>query len=683
MGSFSSLHRRIVLGFVLFCCVAFFSPYIHAASASIPLEDPTAATKKILDRNSSGISDTIKDVSGQLRSKTTPIALYIEELTTLPTQIDVFLTHPTNNTLKSKGLSLLSLTVFLLLSFYFIEFTLTVRLSRFFTQKKIHAKLSIFLISTLLGPLLFFGLSIGFFGFLNIFELVWPFLYKFSAGFLILRIFLQMLLFALKEWKEFHPRLCHVVVLSNPLFLGCYLIIFSQSYLQLLSINDLLASLISLLLTVILLALLLNLFFIFYISFEDTSLLQDQRSFRPQLFKLTSKKLWSILAITLGIAYLTWNTTWLSNILYIKILSSGLILLSTLAIVLVVRYLFRLLVAPHSPLFKMIPQVATQLSKSISHLRLIISVLLTLISLILVAHIWEIHLIEWVNQTFHVNIINVALDVAILIFLGIMTTDCIEISFIHYIKYLAARRQHLAENDHHYINWLNTLLPLFQKAIRVLLSIVFFLIIMNQINVDITPFLAGLSLLGLAISFGSQTYIKNLIASLNILFSGSINLGDLVEIGKFKGKVESLSLRAVELRDLDTGAIHIIPFGDVGEISNYTREYNFCSFELNIPPSVNLEKLSQIFQEVLDALNEEPDYKGMILGPPQMWGLKSLDSLGICIQCRFKISPYCALRIKPAFLERLNRALINHKIPLSAPIESFLAYLSDPSPAAR
>ncbi len=654
-----------------------------AANCEGSPEELLSAPGSTLKDETSGISETIKDVSGHLRSKTSPLAQYIEELTTVPTKLNDFLNHPTNDELKARGLLLFFQTALCLFLVFLVELIFS-RVFRSVSPPHIFkTRLIAFARYLMVKPVLFFVLSMLSFSVFKAFSSVWLFLFHFSLGLLGLRVFLRVLSYCLKEMKEYHPRLHQLMDLITPVFFGCYLTIFTQSYLVFLGIDNPLFSLIFICFSLIVIALLVKLLVVFHSSFMDDNPIEDLSAMKINISLLSSKKFWGILIFMAASTYLVWVYTSFTHLLYIKFLTSGLILSLALAVIIALRFLLQVICQPNSLMFTFFPNFSRQFSKSLSILRFIMTIVLGTVALILASHIWGVHFIEWSNDVFHVNIINVLIDITILIFIGLVLTDLIETSFIHYVNYITGRHKSAGISIPQSAKWLNTLLPLFQKAIRILLTIIFFLIIISQLGIDITPFLAGLSLLGLAISFGSQTYIKNIIAGLNILFSGSLSVKDLVEIGKFKGKVESLSLRAVELRDLDTGAVHIIPFGDVAEITNYTREYNFCSFELNIPSSVNLDKLSQVIQAVLDSMNQELYYKDLILGPPEIWGVKSMDNMGICVQCRFKVSPYCTKRMKPAFLERLNRALIAHKIPLSAPVETFLAFLSEPRPGAQ
>ena len=118
------------------------------------------------------------------------------------------------------------------------------------------------------------------------------------------------------------------------------------------------------------------------------------------------------------------------------------------------------------------------------------------------------------------------------------------------------------------------------------------LLALHTLGVNITPLLAGASVVGLAISFGSQSLVKDIVSGFFFLADDAFRVGEYIECGKAKGTVEGFTLRSIRLRHQD-GQLHTVPFGQLGEITNYSRDWATVKFEVMLDREVDLEKVSK------------------------------------------------------------------------------------------
>ena len=163
---------------------------------------------------------------------------------------------------------------------------------------------------------------------------------------------------------------------------------------------------------------------------------------------------------------------------------------------------------------------------------------------------------------------------------------------------------------------LRTLLPLIRRAIAIVLIIFVVLIALSELGVNIAPLLAGAGVIGIAVGFGAQGFVKDLITGLNLLLEDTFGVGDVVTIGADSGVVEAITMRTMRLRD-GAGALHTIPFGEVTKVTNSSRDYGNAIF--NIPVG-----FGEDFDTVVDALNavgvqmrKDPAIAWAIAGPLQ------------------------------------------------------------------
>ena len=129
---------------------------------------------------------------------------------------------------------------------------------------------------------------------------------------------------------------------------------------------------------------------------------------------------------------------------------------------------------------------------------------------------------------------------------------------------------------------LSTLVPLLRVALGIVIGLVAVLIVLADFGVNITPLLAGASILGLAVSFGSQALVKDIVSGIFYLTDDAFRAGEYIECGQTKGIVEGFTLRSIRLRH-PSGQLHTIPFGDLGKIANFSRDWAIVKYDFSFP----------------------------------------------------------------------------------------------------
>ncbi|MEJ5068727.1 mechanosensitive channel protein [Enterobacter sp. MYb186] len=183
-----------------------------------------------------------------------------------------------------------------------------------------------------------------------------------------------------------------------------------------------------------------------------------------------------------------------------------------------------------------------------------------------------------------------------------------------------------------------TLLTLFRNALAVVISTITIMIVLSEIGVNIAPLLAGAGALGLAISFGSQTLVKDIITGIFIQFENGMNTGDLVTIGPLTGTVERMSIRSVGVRQ-DTGAYHIIPWSSITTFANFVRGIGSVVANYDVDRHEDAEKAQQALKAAVDELLEREDIRGLIIGEPSFAGIVGLTSTAFTLRVSFTTQP--------------------------------------------
>lgn len=204
----------------------------------------------------------------------------------------------------------------------------------------------------------------------------------------------------------------------------------------------------------------------------------------------------------------------------------------------------------------------------------------------------------------------------------------------------------------------DTLTGVFVGVARVVIVLLVIFMILTELNVDIGPILAGSAVIGVAIGFGAQWLIKDLIAGVFVLMENQYRVGDVVKVADVVGLVEDINMRKTVLRDLD-GIVHHVPNGEIRVASNYTR--HFARVNLNIPVAydTDLDYAIEVINRVCKEMAEEERWKKVIQTVPQVLRINELGDSGIDIKILGEVKPSeqwnvmgeLRLRLKKAFDE--------------------------------
>ncbi|GHE20992.1 mechanosensitive channel protein [Halomonas urumqiensis] len=183
-----------------------------------------------------------------------------------------------------------------------------------------------------------------------------------------------------------------------------------------------------------------------------------------------------------------------------------------------------------------------------------------------------------------------------------------------------------------------TLLSLFRNALAIALITMTAMIVLAEIGINIGPLIAGAGVLGLAIGFGAQKLVQDIITGIFIQVENAMNTGDVVTVGGITGTAERLNIRSVGIRDLN-GTYHLIPFSSVDTVSNYMREFGYHVGEYGIAYRESIDDAIVALREAFDELAEDEDHKMSILAPLEVAGVIALADSSVNIRVRIKTTP--------------------------------------------
>jgi small-conductance mechanosensitive channel len=192
-----------------------------------------------------------------------------------------------------------------------------------------------------------------------------------------------------------------------------------------------------------------------------------------------------------------------------------------------------------------------------------------------------------------------------------------------------------------------TLLPVVRNISAVILAVMAGLMALAALGVDIGPLIAGAGVVGVAVGFGAQTLVKDIISGIFFLFDDAFRTGEYIESGTISGTVEAFSVRSVKLRHA-LGALHTIPLGTLNTITNYSRDWVIDQMMVNVTYDTDLDKVKQIVADIGRTLMEDPAFEPYIIDPLKLQGVEAFGeyAIKICLKMMTKPGEQHAIRRK-------------------------------------
>jgi small-conductance mechanosensitive channel len=193
---------------------------------------------------------------------------------------------------------------------------------------------------------------------------------------------------------------------------------------------------------------------------------------------------------------------------------------------------------------------------------------------------------------------------------------------------------------------METLAPFLRVIFGTFIFVTAGLVIIASLDISITPFIAGVSVIGLAISIGSQSLVLDIVSGLCYLAEDAFRVGEYIECGDAKGHVAGFTLRSLRLRH-QNGQIHTIPFGQLGQVANFSRDWSTLRFNLRFDHDTDIEKLRMETKKVGLAMAEDPSLKDDIIEPLKLEGIDDIDDTATIMRFKITVRPN-----RPSFIQR-------------------------------
>lgn len=225
-----------------------------------------------------------------------------------------------------------------------------------------------------------------------------------------------------------------------------------------------------------------------------------------------------------------------------------------------------------------------------------------------------------------------------------------------------------------------TVASLARRAISGLIWACAVLIVLRELDVDITPVLAGAGIVGLAIGFGAQTLVRDVITGFFLIVEDQVRVGDVAIVNGTGGLVEQINLRTIVLRDLE-GVVHVFPNGEIKTLANRTKDFSFYVIDLGIEYDADIDQVMELLREAGRELMADAQYAPSILEPVEVLGVDAFNDSSVTIKVRVKTVPLKQWEVGRELRRRIKMVMDRHGVRL--PFPQLQLHITPPKDAPR
>lgn len=213
---------------------------------------------------------------------------------------------------------------------------------------------------------------------------------------------------------------------------------------------------------------------------------------------------------------------------------------------------------------------------------------------------------------------------------------------------------------------MRTLLPIFRSTLALFIGAIAVLTILSGLGVQIAPLIAGAGIFGVAIGFGSQTLVKDILSGVFYMLDDAFRVGEYIQSGSYKGTVESFSLRSVRLRH-HRGPIFTVPFGELGAIQNLSPDWVIDKMTINVTYDSDVELARKLIKKIGQELAADPEFAADTLQPLKMQGVDSFGDFAIVLRLKLMTKPGVQFPIRRRAFVMIKKAFDENGIKIAVP----------------
>jgi moderate conductance mechanosensitive channel len=273
--------------------------------------------------------------------------------------------------------------------------------------------------------------------------------------------------------------------------------------------------------------------------------------------------------------------------------------------------------------------------------------LVVLVAALALLEVWGLDVARWLSSEAGRTVLGHLVTVALVVIFTLVAWEGISLAIERSVT------QTDPEGNLRLGSRARTLLNITRHFMLVFLGLIALFLILAELGLNIAPLLAGAGVIGLAIGFGSQKLVQDIITGMFVLFSDTMRVGDVIEVGGRAGVVEAVAIRTVVLRDYG-GNVHTIPYSAIDTVTNLTKEFSYAVFDIGVGYRENVDEVMQVLRDLGAEMRQDPYFRRLILEPLDVAGVDKFADSAVVIKARFKTRPLRQWEVSREFNRRIK-----------------------------
>jgi len=283
-------------------------------------------------------------------------------------------------------------------------------------------------------------------------------------------------------------------------------------------------------------------------------------------------------------------------------------------------------------------------------------ILVVIFALYLLGRVWGVNFFALGQDSFGEEIMRALVDIALTLLVAYVAWGAIKAALAGYLPAEGDEAAHgVDEGGGSGATRLETIMPMVMRFIQITLAVIVVMIVLSSLGVNIGPLLAGAGVVGLAVGFGAQTLVRDVVSGLFFLMDDAFRKGEYVDIGSVKGTVEGINIRSLVLRH-HLGILHTVPYGEIQHLSNFSRDWVIVKMEFRVPTDTDINKVKKIFKKIGADMLEHSDLGGDFLEPFKSQGVKAIEDSAIIVRGKFMSKPGRQFMLRKELYNRVQQA---------------------------
>jgi small-conductance mechanosensitive channel len=367
--------------------------------------------------------------------------------------------------------------------------------------------------------------------------------------------------------------------------------------------------------------------------------------------------LWFVWAVELPHGY--------QRIMHVFFVTAGTIAVARVATIVILGVLHRAMHVDPTTASRM-PGLHTRARFYLPLVRRVVIALMWTLTLATLCQLWGLGVLDWlVGSPLGQSVMGAIITIGITMLLALGGWEAANLAIEQHLARLSEEAQAAK------IARLRTLLPLLRTLLIAVIGVVTGLVVLSQIGINIAPLLAGAGILGVAIGFGSQKLVQDLITGIFLLLENTMQVGDWVTVSGLSGTVEALSVRTIRLRASD-GSVHIIPFSAVTSVTNTNRGLGNAMVNVTVDFAEDTDRVCAVVTQIVDEMRTDPEFTGRILAPLSLWGVDHVDGSSVTIAGQVLCTDSGRWAVQREFNRRMKRRFQELGIHIYRPNQAYL-----------